>query len=447
MKANKEQNQKALEKIAFSDEHSRPIDVHKWSDYLEVQKLVESITDELKQVIPENIARNPKKYANSIRVLLLDLYVAYWQGDKWVGYPRTPKNYGTVRLDKLHISGGIIVIIIDNLKKLGYVRTVLGKKPKGKKKGKQSRVQANDRLVALFIQCKIKDWMICRTHHGEIYLRHKTKNGKKIQLEIEKTPHTRQLRADVQTINDVLLQAEINLPLTKSEQVRLQHRMGWLRPGLCVELFGTSYRRIFNDDLEHGGRWYGHWCLAIPSEYRQNIKINGEPTVELDYSGLHIRMLYDLDGIPQPNGDMYNYPGCIHSEDARTIRKIILQAVINAKKLKKACKGAAKSIRESDSLRATDSEISQIADKLMERHYPISDSFCSGMGLTLQYEDSEVARGILMDLAAMNIPCLPVHDSFIVQTRHEALLKKLMVQHYNARLGNNPVIDRKVKGS
>jgi len=57
--------------------HSRPIDVHRWSDHPEIVDLVESIW---RDHFPGESKSGPKpktSFQNQLRVLLLDLYVAW----------------------------------------------------------------------------------------------------------------------------------------------------------------------------------------------------------------------------------------------------------------------------------------------------------------------------------------------------------------------------------
>jgi hypothetical protein len=58
-------------------------------------------------------------------------------------------------------------------------------------------------------------------------------------------------------------------------------------------------RRIFSGgSWKSGGRFYGGWWQRLPGKWRQRIRIiDDEPIVELDYSGLHIIMLYAIEGI------------------------------------------------------------------------------------------------------------------------------------------------------
>lgn len=57
--------------------HSRPIDVHRWSDHPEVAPLCDRIWDEY---LPSDKTSGPKPktaFRHQLRVLILDLYVAW----------------------------------------------------------------------------------------------------------------------------------------------------------------------------------------------------------------------------------------------------------------------------------------------------------------------------------------------------------------------------------
>jgi hypothetical protein len=74
----------------------------------------------------------------------------------------------------------------------------------------------------------------------------------------------------------------------------------------------------------------------------------------------------------------------------------------------------------------TDAKYLEVMGKLMEKHKPISEYFFSGFGDTLRWIDSQIAEIILLHFAYQGYPCLPVHDSFIVDTRLEDELKEIM---------------------
>ena len=52
-------------------------------------------------------------------------------------------------------------------------------------------------------------------------------------------------------------------------------------------------RRIFNNkSFSDGGRFYGGWWQRIDSNFRKDIRMNNSPTVEIDYSALHVILAY-----------------------------------------------------------------------------------------------------------------------------------------------------------
>ncbi|MBU26174.1 MAG: hypothetical protein CMD99_09130 [Gammaproteobacteria bacterium] len=62
-----------------------------------------------------------------------------------------------------------------------------------------------------------------------------------------------------------------------------------------LDLTQRYLKRVLNNSsLEQGGRFYGAWWQSIPSEYRPLISLNGDYVVELDYSTIHIHLLYAL---------------------------------------------------------------------------------------------------------------------------------------------------------
>ena len=66
---------------------------------------------------------------------------------------------------------------------------------------------------------------------------------------------------------------------------------------LVFEIKVKDMHRVFNrgsKEFDKGGRFYGPYYQRMPSRFRKNIYIDGKKTVQWDYSGLHIRMLYQL---------------------------------------------------------------------------------------------------------------------------------------------------------
>lgn len=50
-------------------------------------------------------------------------------------------------------------------------------------------------------------------------------------------------------------------------------------------------------------------------------------------------------------------------------------------------------------------------------HTPIADCFGSGIGIKLQNYDARIAVNVVSHFTAKGVPCLPIHDSFIIDKR------------------------------
>jgi hypothetical protein len=56
----------------------------------------------------------------------------------------------------------------------------------------------------------------------------------------------------------------------------------------------------------------------------------------------------------------------------------------------------------------------ELRDRILKAHKPIADHFFKGVGNHLQFQDSNIAEGVMLHFAAMDAPALPVDDSFIL---------------------------------
>ena len=186
----------------------------------------------------------------------------------------------------------------------------------------------------------------------------------------------------------------------------------------------TTLYRVFNGcSWKLGGRFYGGWWQQARSADRKLLQIDGEPVVEHDYSQLHPRLIYAR-AEKRLNGDAYTLPGW-----DRSVAKRAFNILINAPNYQAAL-GAVAAECNGDRHRAAG-----LIQDLRDRHAPIATHFHTGVGLELQNQDAEMARGIMARLSRQGIGTLPVHDSFIVKRRHEAaLLEAMEAAEHNAGL-------------
>jgi hypothetical protein len=212
---------------------------------------------------------------------------------------------------------------------------------------------------------------------------------------------------------------------------------------------------VFTNDFEHHGRLYtgtyGHQSLRKIE--RSTIKFDQEPSVELDYSGMHTRLLYHLKDIPYDENP-YLLWGDKTTNPMRLMAKTLINAAINAKsevKAISACNQAMfyknKSGKEREKAymlyqahRQTGLTFKDIYARAVAQHHRIADYFGSDYGIVLMRMDSSIAIDVLYHFAKQCIPCLGVHDSFLVPRSAATELKRVMHEFYLLRTGHLPVV-------
>jgi hypothetical protein len=94
-------------------------------------------------------------------------------------------------------------------------------------------------------------------------------------------------------------------------------------------------RRIFSRGRwDLNGRFYGGWWQRINSTLRRQIMIDNEPTIEVDFQGLHVAMLYAQSGKAMTQ-DPYSISLSNYSkfppERLRNLTKQLVLKAMNAK--------------------------------------------------------------------------------------------------------------------
>jgi len=196
---------------------------------------------------------------------------------------------------------------------------------------------------------------------------------------------------------------------------------------LTVDLNYTPlFRRFNNSSFYEGGRFYSLW-QSLPKKLRPFIKVDNDATIELDFSGSHIRMLYHTLNI-DIEGDPYYIKG-YSSDDERKILKLIGLISINGSKINSVRFEVIKSMRKKK-IKYEYEKINKLIDLYLEKHLPIKQFLFSGIGIKLQFKEACILENILLRLAEKNITSLPIHDSVIVQKQHGELLHEFMEEEY-----------------
>ena len=403
--------------------HSRPLDVYKWSDWPEIDKgLINQLARELGLETPCGWSNGPgatlctPKQRKHLKVVVLDLYIANKVGVPWVAYSRTKNDYNKEsRYNKLHIGYTPLIKVIDSLKKLGYIEHAIGFYDRSTGFGYQSRMRATKKLIKLIETRKVKHFMIRKHELEEVIL---LKDKERKLVEYEDTAITYLMRMQLQIINQYLSRSLIDLDISDKELEELEQRI------VPIDLSRVRLKRIFNNgSFEEGGRFYCGWWQDVPKEYRQSIIINRDKTVELDYAGMHFRMLYATEGLEPPE-DPYHLPKLGKRSYRRDTIKQATNILLNASSRQSANRAIAQEYPMVDKAR--------LVAAILERHKPIADFFFTGVGIQLQYWDSVIAEQVMLRMYEEHAePCLPVHDSFIVRESKAGALRHIMEEAFN----------------
>ena len=267
------------------------------------------------------------------------------------------------------------------------------------------------------------------------------------------TDELQTIRNKVTFINKAIDSLWIDLEMSEDEQVALARKMRskrWQRRNKdarpYVRLTKRLVYRVFNNaEMTRGGRFYGGFWTQIPKEARQRIVVDGKRMVELDYSGLHPTILYNekgLDAPPDPYTaildklDLKDQPITLPNEPDRKFTrrdsmKVAFNTMINAsRQMRRPPNGI--------HLGLLGKTWKQVEAAVIAVFQPIAEHFYNDTGSRLQRIDSDIAQEVLLHFAQHpdgRVPCLPVHDSFLIHHGYEQELKDIMDKMYERKLG------------
>lgn len=414
--------------------NSRPIDIHRWSDYPEVKSAAETLYSEL--------GFNHRSYRNCIRMLLMDLYQA-WLVDstQYIAYSRRKNNYfGNTRYNKLKINFTVLTKTVDAMRVAGYIEHHRGgyfqNEVTGDYFGWMSRMRARPMLLRLIEDKAITPEMVSRAEDEEVILKRnrpvivmKGRKAVKVKYPIDYTSNPSYIdtmRRRVRDYNELLARTYIDV----DDEHLTDEELGKLRE-YHLDLTRKRVYRVFNNNSwQEGGRYYGAWWIECPKILRRFIRISGDPTVELDYSGVHVNLLYALEGInyAEVGEDAYALEGFPN----RAANKYVFLIALNAEDEETCISGVwnkVRSERETYQIR-NQQQIRDILHALKEKHNRIAQHIASGYGVKLQNIDSQIAERVVNYFTARRIPILTVHDSFICTHLDEPILLDQMKQAY-----------------
>ena len=287
-------------------------------------------------------------------------------------------------------------------------------------------------------------YLFCSAETQSIHL----KNAKKqrIPLPAGLIIEAEAMGATVQLLNQMLKYTFVDLFLTDVELCELEEDLGRSRneekylPARVNFERRFIYRVFNNESLEEGGRFYGGWWQTIPKAYRPYISINNNFVEELDYSGMHVDLLYAHHNAVCSMDDPYVFGLITHEHRDQT--KVIFNRLINVSKRAYLISALEKDHDERKLMLPKDvSNFDEYVGLIESAHSPIAGSFMSGASVKLQYLDSQIAERVMLRmLVEHSAACLPIHDSFVVEAVHVKALRQVMEDVFIDFVGRRPQI-------
>ena len=423
--------------MTIDRKNSRPLDVHRWSDHPEAKSLVDPIWN---KYFPDSFKNKGKgnkptsSYKKQFKVLLLDLYVAWLEDpDMAIGIGMSKRFYkAKSRYNSLYISA-LMIRIVHQYKSANLVYLKTG----SELSGMTTRLWSTEKLRSYFNDCKLTQFDFSGIDSQEVIVLNDTdylgNKRKSLSLEYEDSDFDSisLMREQLQSYNQLLWKSFIDIPtlerpyIEREIIVKGKKKLERIHPNQSTKFV----RRIFyRGDWNLGGRFHGGWWQRVGEDWRRQIYINNEPTVEQDYSGLHINLLYGLEGV-QPEGDPYHLDLIldVDANEQRAIVKGLVLIALNAATPKKAFQSFRKKQPVgSFTKKLKDKELNPLLEAFKEKHPLIKDSLCCDKGVSLMKLDGKITARVINYFTNKAIPILTIHDSYITQHRYTGLLKEVM---------------------
>jgi hypothetical protein len=364
--------------------------------------------------------------------ILLEAILAEQEG-KAVSYSRNKDFYRAI--DRYHGYGITYTYrtVLDSVAELAHHNLIEDHKVPPGNLGWQSSFYATGKLMQAWPSTAQR----IEYFPGEI-IRLKNSDGE--LMGYSDTDRTRRMRRQQAARNEALADLEIDVPAAEKRGLHLvidngptdddgdRRKLSYVLPHP-----GNPMWRVFSrGSWNMHGRAYG-WFQSIPGQARASMTINGQPVAEIDYSALHITMLYNEAGI-RLDRPPYEVDGLERGEV-----KLGINIAFNAKSKPATVAALA------DKLGKGRGHAAKIVDAILSHNSPIGRAFCSDAGIRLMRRDADIILAAQDTLNAKGVACLPVHDSMIVPTKDTDVTMEAMVTAFDRFIGGPNPCNLKVK--
>jgi hypothetical protein len=218
----------------------------------------------------------------------------------------------------------------------------------------------------------------------------------------------------------------------------------------CFNYPYNFYTREFNRGrFDRGGRFFSHWILQTKKALRKHLRINDNPTIELDYSCMNMQIMcsltnqYDLN-----NKDLYQYKG-LKNLDREWVKQFITIApnvktstncmltTVNHKLF-----GGSKRAKKEEHYKKIDDVPKKYRDLVEDINKAIQETFPTlhktfffkgkkeDYAVQFMNHESNIAELVIRTFLKKKITVLPIHDAFIVEKEHKDLLRFTMIKAF-----------------
>lgn len=255
---------------------------------------------------------------------------------------------------------------------------------------------------------------------------HSGKDAKRI--EYEDTPKILSWRKELETINSFLEEADI-------------------------EVFGGDYdeydralRRTFNNGrFEHGGRLDGGFWIPMSKKDRfEDLEIQGERIVELDFCQMSLAAAYGLSGAPLPEGDLYhlNELSSYWTPQMRSRVKQYVNAMLyRTGEMKRRPKDIKPIMISHDGIKEREVGAKVIRDLILKKHSCIAEWFECDRGMELMFYESQIIIQTILKLMDQEIVALPIYDAILVSRSKGLIAKEVMMDSFKEITGGEVKVD------
>jgi len=279
--------------------------------------------------------------------------------------------------------------------------------PGGWQVGKRTAIRAAQRLCNWIDSYDIDITDVCMRDDEEIVIqktdKHDPENlleGRAEYVDYIDTWRSKKYRKQMQTINEFIAKADIDYSGTR-----------------MVDLSNRKLRRVFNNSsFTQGGRLAGGFWMGgsrfggLSKKQRKNITINGQATVEVDFTACQAAIGYAVAGVKFDIWkDAYDIEGFDKSE-RQGIKKLFASMLYARKPL-------TRWPRNTSHLFTPATKLAGVIKSIQQAHPALDTFWFKGHGFRWMFTESEILVQTLLKCVEEGIPALPIHDCLRVREK------------------------------